>query len=146
MYFVDQSNIEETLLYMEKILDEVSRNNQFDSFKEKLSLERMIHMLIESIIDAGNMMIDGFIMRDPGGYEDIIDILVDEKVIPAEEEADYKTFIRLRKALIHEYRTIDHTMLRDVMLEKKETLQQFSVHVRSYLKNALEVANAFSNE
>lgn len=27
-------------------------------------------------------MIDGFIMRDPGSYEDIIDILVDERVIP----------------------------------------------------------------
>ena len=30
-------------------------------------------------------MIDGFIMRDPGSYEDIIDILMDERVISAEE-------------------------------------------------------------
>ena len=37
--------------------------------------------VIESIIDVGNTMIDGFIMRDPGGYEDIIDIMEDEKVI-----------------------------------------------------------------
>ena len=29
-------------------------------------------------------MIDGFIMRDPGGYEDIIDIMEDEKVITKE--------------------------------------------------------------
>ncbi|RDW20950.1 DUF86 domain-containing protein [Oceanobacillus chungangensis] len=146
MYFVDQSKIEETLLYMGKILDEVSHKNNFVSFKEKLGLERMVHMLIESIIDVGNMMIDGFIMRDPGGYEDIIDILVDEKVIPAEEEGDYKTFIRLRKALIHEYRTIDHKLLQDMLLTKKAILQQFSVHIHSYLKNALGVANAFSNE
>lgn len=26
-------------------------------------------------------MIDGFIMRDPGSYDDIMDILVDEKVV-----------------------------------------------------------------
>ncbi|RDW18708.1 DUF86 domain-containing protein [Oceanobacillus arenosus] len=146
MYFVDQSKIEETLLYMEKILEEISKNHHFDSFKEKLSLERIIHVLIESIIDVGNMMIDGFIMRDPGGYEDIIDILVDEKVIPAEEETDYKAVIRLRKPLIYEYRSIDHESLLDVMLAKKGTLEQFSIHIRSYLKNALGVANAFSKE
>ena len=33
------------------------------------------------MMDVGNLMIDGFIMRDPGSYEDIIDILIDEKVI-----------------------------------------------------------------
>ena len=48
---------------------------------EKLALERVNYLLIESIIDVGNSMIDGFIMRDPGSYEDIIDILVDEKVM-----------------------------------------------------------------
>ena len=35
---------------------------------------------MESMMDVGNLMIDGFIMRDPGSYEDIIDILVDEKL------------------------------------------------------------------
>ena len=29
-------------------------------------------------------MIDGFIMRDPGSYEDIIDIMEDERVITTE--------------------------------------------------------------
>ncbi|GAA3319942.1 hypothetical protein GCM10020331_028930 [Ectobacillus funiculus] len=35
-------------------------------------------------LDVGNAIIDGFIMRDPGSYEDIIDILVDEKGCTAE--------------------------------------------------------------
>ena len=32
-------------------------------------------MLIESSVDIGNMIIDGFILRDPGNYKDVIDIL-----------------------------------------------------------------------
>ncbi len=145
MYFVDRSKIEQTLLYMEEILQELGKHT-YTSTMEKLSLERMAHMLIESTVDVGNMMIDGFIMRDPGGYEDIIDILVDEKVIPAEDEDHYKAVIRLRSSLVKEYLTIDHDNLKTVMLENKAVLEKFSTYVRTYLDNELGVAHAFSNE
>lgn len=42
-------------------------------------------------------MIDGFIMRDPGSYDDIMDILVDEKVVTEEEGTHLKQFISYRK-------------------------------------------------
>lgn len=145
MYFVDRSKIEQTLLYMEEILREVGRH-AFESFLEKLALERMVHVFIESTLDTGNMMIDGFIMRDPGGYEDIIDILIDEKVLPQEDEDCYKTVIRLRKTVVNEYATIDHKVLKETFIRNKKTLEQFSSHIRTYLDNELGVANAFSNE
>ena len=81
MYFVDRKKLEATLHYMDKLIHilELDRPN---SIKEKLCLERAVHVFIESTLDVGNMMIDGFIMRDPGSYHDIIDILLDEKVLP----------------------------------------------------------------
>ncbi|WP_067725729.1 DUF86 domain-containing protein [Oceanobacillus damuensis] len=145
MYFVDQSKIEKTLLYMEEILQEVKKQS-FSSRMEKLSLERIIHVLIESILDVGNMMIDGFIMRDPGSYEDIIDILIDEKVLPEEEEQAYKSFIILRKMLVNDYTDVNHTILHETLMDDQEILEQFSSHIRTYLKNELGVANAFSGE
>ena len=90
MYFVDRSKIEETLKFFDTLLTEVTQS-AYQSTLEKLGLERLAHMLVESIIDVGNMMIDGFIMRDPGSYEDIIDILVDEKVLPEDESDSYMT-------------------------------------------------------
>lgn len=145
MYFVDRKKIEETLYYMEKLLGEVGKH-RCESFMEKLFLERSVHMIIESILDVGNMMIDGFIMRDPGSYEDIIDILVDEKVIPAEDETAYKAVIQLRKMIIKEYLAIDHIVLEKTIHENKDVLNQYSGHVRHYLDTELGVANAFSNE
>ncbi|HLR81189.1 MAG TPA: DUF86 domain-containing protein [Bacillota bacterium] len=145
MYFVDQSKIEEVLVYIERLLQELPKH-PYDSFLEKLALERMTHMIIESIIDVGNMMIDGFIMRDPGSYEDIIDILIDEKVIPSDEEKMYKEIIRLRNMLVKEYMQVDHKMLQNTVLEHKEVLDHFSAHIRTYLTNETGVANAFSNE
>ncbi|MBP1969523.1 uncharacterized protein YutE (UPF0331/DUF86 family) [Virgibacillus natechei] len=145
MYFVDQSKIEQTLLYMEEIIQELSLH-RYESLVEKLSLERMVHVLIESTLDVGNMMIDGFIMRDPGGYEDIIDILVDEQVLPREEEQTYKEIIRLRKMVVHDYIAVDHDRLKEVIFANKHTIEKFSTHIRTYLDNEFGVANAFSNE
>lgn len=145
MYFVNRSEIEETLTYMDSLLTEMDEHS-FNRSIEKLGLERLIHMTIESIIDVGNMMIDGFIMRDPGSYHDIIDILIDEKVIPQSDEQQYKQFIDLREMLMQHYLTIDHDQLLTTLRQSEDVLLTFSKHVRLYLKNELGVANAFSNE
>lgn len=144
MYFVDREKIEEILTYIDKILQEFD-GNTFKSPLEKFSLERLVHMLIESTLDVGNMMIDGFIMRDPGSYEDIIDILVDEKVIPAADQESYKEVIKLRNAVVRDYLEVDHQLLLETMVNNKNKLGQFSSYVRSYLNTELGVAHAFSN-
>ena len=64
-------------------------------------------MVIESIIDVGNTMIDGFIMRDPGSYDDIIDIMDDEKVITPEMSQPLKNVIGLRTMIVREFINVD---------------------------------------
>src|SRR5699024_1712001 len=146
MYFVNRSEIEAILSNMDDLLTEVKEEKAFSSPLQQLGLERLIHVLIESILDVGNMMIDGFIMRDPGSYHDIIDILIDEKVLPSEEEKQYKSFIDLRQIIVQNYLAIDHKHLQQVFFSSKDTLATFSTWIREYLENELGVANAFSNE
>ena len=82
MYFVNRSEIEQILDYYNEVLEVLDKQPQYSNkLIDRLALERSIHVLIEVILDVGNKMIDGFIMRDPGSYYDIIDILIDEKVI-----------------------------------------------------------------
>ncbi len=145
MYFVDRSKIEKILVYMDELLNEI-KDKPFDSKLEKLGLQRSTQMVIESIMDVGNMMIDGFIMRDPGSYHDIIDILIDERVLPAEDEASYKKVVDLRQVLVQNYLEVDDKLLKETMNEEKATLENFSTHIRKYLTNELGVANAFSKE
>lgn len=145
MYFVDRSKIEETLKFFDALLEEVTQH-AFHTYIEKLGLERITHMTVESIIDVGNMMIDGFIMRDPGSYEDIIDILVDEKVLPEDESDSYKEVIKLRDIVVRDYLAVNHDSLEQVLLAQKDVLQKFSTRIIHYLDNELDVANTFSNE
>lgn len=146
MYFVNRSEIEKKIDYIDLLWTEVTNKEVFSSSLEKLGLERITHVIIESMLDVGNHMIDGFIMRDPGSYHDIIDILIDERVIPAEHESSYKRLIDLRQMIVQDYLSIEHERIKDVLFTNKEVLKQFSTHIRNYLNNELGVANAFSNE
>ena len=142
MYFVDRENIENTLLYYNGLL-EVLEQQEAVSFLEKLGIERLAQMVVESIIDVGNLMIDGFIMRDPGSYEDIIDILVDERVIPKEHEASYKEIVSLRPKLVREYTKINHSEIEKTLRNNLDTIEHFRPLVLNYLENELGPINAF---
>ena len=67
MYFIDSKKITKNLAYMDDITAVFeSRENWLEDAVSKLALERIANVYIEAIIDIGNTMIDGFIMRDPG--------------------------------------------------------------------------------
>lgn len=143
MYFVDRERIEQLLQYYEETLQLFLEQASFETKLEKLALERIGNLFIESVVDVGNAMIDGFIMRDPGSYEDIIDILLDEKVINEEDEKGLKKLISFRKPLVQEYMSISHAELKKAIEEEAAVLQAFPDKVRSYLENELGPVSAF---
>ncbi|GAE33270.1 DUF86 domain-containing protein [Halalkalibacter akibai] len=143
MYFVDREKIEQTLVYMETLQELLPTITDVSDLKSKLTLERVAYVLIESIIDVGNSMIDGFIMRDPGGYEDIIDILEDEKVVKEQDASALKEVIGLRKQLIQNYSEVGHKEIQQTLSRNVETLKQFPLDIRRYLVEELGPVSAF---
>lgn len=142
MYFVDKRKIEAILTYMEELLAaEVSHSS---GLTDKLAAERRAQLLIEGILDTGNSVIDGFIMRDPGSYDDIIDILADEKVIAEDTAPAFKEVIALRKMLTAEYQQVNHQRLSDTMEKHHDLLGQYIEWVRAYLVDETRTASAFS--
>lgn len=143
MYFVDRKAIDDKLFIMDQYLEFFNNKKEWTSFTDKLLLERIVHIVIESMVDVGNGIIDGFIMRDPGSYEDIIDILLDEKVIKAKDAVSFKKLISLRSMVVREYTKIDHKMLKEVLETNYNSLQHFSPSIKQYLKNELGHVTAF---
>ncbi|WP_042353887.1 DUF86 domain-containing protein [Bacillus rubiinfantis] len=143
MYFVDREKIETTLVYLEKQIQLFSSMEAWQTPIEQAALERITHMCLESVLDVGNAMIDGFIMRDPGSYEDIIDILMDEKVISTETGEAFKVLIGFRKSLVQNYLEIDHSELKSAFSQHLEHLTIFATNVRDYLTNELGPVSAF---
>jgi len=111
-----------------------------------LALERIANVVIESVIDVGNTMIDGFIMRDPGSYEDIIDIMEDERVITSEMADPLKQVIELRKMIVREFTKVDIGTIVTVLNTSMDVLLEFPNKVRHYLENELGPVSAFLPE
>ncbi|MGJ7911359.1 DUF86 domain-containing protein [Neobacillus sp. LXY-1] len=145
MYFVDREKIETTLLYLETQTGLFKSQHKWNTPLEKAALERLTHMMLESVLDVGNAMIDGFIMRDPGSYDDIIDILIDEKVVKKETGENLKVLISYRKKLVQFYTEIDHAELTEKFSTLMPAFEVFSSNVRDYLTNELGPVSAFRN-
>ncbi|WP_100405318.1 DUF86 domain-containing protein [Bacillus solitudinis] len=146
MYFVNREKIEQTLRYYEELLKEVQHLNSVETRIEQLALERILYVIIESVIDVGNSMIDGFIMRDPGGYEDIVDILEDESVIINTDAESIKEVIRCRKTLVQDYNRVNHDSLLNVIHTYFQSLESFPKAIRRYLVCELGPVSAFLPE
>ncbi|EZH66051.1 hypothetical protein DH09_14615 [Bacillaceae bacterium JMAK1] len=146
MYFVDRKLIYARLLYMDGLYEHYLTVNEWQQKHDQLALERIAQGYIEAMIDVGNQMIDGFIMRDPGSYQDILDILEDEKVLTKEEAASLLKVLNWRKVLVEGYLNVDHGALSQTLTNEKEALQYFSTRIKTYLDQELGPVSAFLPE
>jgi len=132
---------------MEVLLELYRNENEWQKdIIHSLALERIANVVIESVIDVGNTMIDGFIMRDPGSYEDIIDIMEDERVITSEMADPLKQVIELRKMIVREFTKVDIGTIVTVLNTSMDVLLEFPNKVRHYLENELGPVSAFLPE
>lgn len=147
MYFIDRTKVNETLEHMEELLALYKETKEWTgNLMDSLALARLAHVIVESIIDVGNTMIDGFIMRDPGGYEDIIDIMDDEQVITKEMSEPLKRVIGLRKMIVRDFNNVDVNSIESILSDSMVALSEFPGKVRYYLENELGPVSAFLPE
>ncbi|OIN67034.1 hypothetical protein BLD48_07425 [Exiguobacterium sp. KRL4] len=142
MYFVNREKIEQTVVCFETALRQ-SKELTGDALTISLAWERIGFLVIESIIDIGNSMIDGFIMRDPGSYEDIVMILEDERVVDTALATSLKRVVALRTRIVREFTTSSTGDIREILFEEETELRRFPGAVRHYLETELGPVSAF---
>ncbi|MED4784115.1 DUF86 domain-containing protein [Brevibacillus choshinensis] len=143
MYDVNTKRIDQVLAYMSSMLD------LLDKLKERgaeavladevavAAMERALHLSIEGIVDVGNALIDGFIMRDPGSYSDIVEILRDEQVITGDQAIILTRVTEFRKHLVNEYTSVPSAEMFALVVEAGSTLRDFDPAVRAFLDKEL---------
>jgi len=103
-------------------------------------------MFIESAVDIGNMIIDGFILRDPGNYKDVIDILALEKVISKDTQHQINQTVDVRKQFVHYYDELNTTTLIPIFDEAVPFYQSYIDEVIQFLKNENVPITAFGKK
>lgn len=138
MYFVDKDKLTQKLTYLQTLTDDFqeSKNNQY-------AFERIAQMLIESSVDIGNMIIDAFILRDPGNYKDVIDILELENVITKETQQAINKTVDIRKQFTYDYTTLDIETIVPMFDEALPYYKQFILEVTTFLQQENVQVTAF---
>jgi uncharacterized protein YutE (UPF0331/DUF86 family) len=98
----------------------------------------VLHLALEIVTDVGSYLIDGFMMRDASSYEDIVDIIAGEGVIPPERAEALRRLVSLRKPLVQEYDSWPRGQLHPLAAEMPELLTGFASDVRNYLREELD--------
>lgn len=138
MYFVDSKTLNLKMNYLEKLT--VDFQVEKDS---SYALERIAHMMIESVVDIGNLIIDAFILRDPGNYKDVIDIMELEKVFQPSTAEAIRNSIDFRKELIRNYESINHDELKNAFEIANPFYKQAIEDTKHFLKNENVPVTAF---
>lgn len=138
MYFVDKELLIERLDYIKQLSRELPELNGY-------ALERVCHMLIEATVDVGNMIIDGFILRDPGSYSDVMDIMALEGVISNEKRDVIVGTFNWRSALLREYTSINHKTLKEDFKLALNSYAGFKEDVYQFFENENQSITAFGN-
>ncbi|PCF65378.1 hypothetical protein B4W74_05170 [Staphylococcus intermedius] len=138
VYFVDKTQLETKLKYLKQLTEdyETVKSNHY-------AFERVAQMLIESSVDIGNMIIDAFILRDPGNYKDVIDILELEGAISKETQHALHQTIDVRRQFVHYYDTLDTAQLIPLFDETVPFYQQFIQEILQFLENENVPVTAF---
>lgn len=99
-----------------------------------LAQERVLHLAIETATDLANLLIDGFMMRDPSSYEDIIDILATEQVLDSETAALMCQLVRERKLLQQSFIELDRDKMHPILPQIPQLLTTFAKQCVEYVK------------
>ncbi|ADC88033.1 DUF86 domain-containing protein [Staphylococcus lugdunensis] len=138
MYFVDKEKLTQKLNYLRQLTQDYQ-----DHKDNPYAFERIAQMLIEASVDIGNMIIDAFILRDPGNYKDVIDILALEGVITSETQAAINQTIEVRKQFAHDYITLQHDTLEPLFDDALPYYDNFIYEVSLFLEQESVPVTAF---
>lgn len=134
MYYVNREQIERRLEIIPELLQVLSQSSRRERpLIDRYAAERALHLAVEIVTDVGSYLIDGFIMRDASSYEDIVDIMLDEKVIDSNMHAILVKLVRLRKPLVQEY-FLSQQEPAEWAQDLPAVLETFSTKVLTYLE------------
>ncbi|MDO3408961.1 DUF86 domain-containing protein [Saccharibacillus sp. CPCC 101409] len=139
MYYVNREQIEKRLLSLPQTIEalRLTAAEWEGSLLQGMAQERALHLALEAVTDIGSYLIDGFIMRDAGSYEDIVGIIHEETVIDDGLHDVLIRLVRLRRPLVQDYYEWDRNALHPMTMELPAALERFADGVNRYLLREL---------
>ncbi len=143
MYDVDVNKLNRIFTYTNHLLNDTHvlfeqiKQDKSPSTIPLLAAQRILLIYFEVFTDVANILIDGFVMRDPGGYEDMVDILDDEQVITADTSNLLRQLVQFYRQSVKNYIDFDLDDTASLFLKLYPSLHSFSEEVLAYVHKEL---------
>lgn len=97
------------------------------------SVERFLHMAIESTIDIGSHIVSGLGLGDVNWYSDIAAIMEEKGYISVELREKWIRIVGFRNILVHQYIEVDRKIVYDVLQNRLADLEELKKVFASFL-------------
>lgn len=97
------------------------------------AMERYLQLASECVLSVGNHVIAGLNLRKPATYEQILQILFEEKVIPKKLFSSGKPIATLRVLLVHDHNPVEKEKLFDTTRDVLPTFEDLAKSYRKFL-------------
>lgn len=104
-----------------------------NSIEKKRSCERLLHILIECVIDICALMVKGLRLGLPAEEEDLFEKLEKEKIISREMKGKLKSMRGFRNILVHRYAEVDDELIFE-NLGSINDFKEFRKEIGSFLR------------
>ncbi|MFA4953168.1 MAG: DUF86 domain-containing protein [Candidatus Pacearchaeota archaeon] len=130
------SKFEEMKKYLEE-LDEI-KPSDFDEYKnlieKKRACERLLQMIIESVIDVCNIITSDLRLGIPADEEDMFSKLEKKAIITKDTKKILTNMKGMRNVLVHKYEIIKDELVFEVISEKLSDFEKFKTEILKFLK------------
>lgn len=140
MYDINTNEIRARLQFIEswsqayrQLEDGHAWNNPATAAVADFAQERLLQLAIELVTDVASYLIDGYIMRDAGSYEDIVEIMLDETVVDQSLASRLFQLVQLRKSLQQQFLAFPRGQQHEVMIGLEQVLRDFAGSVEDFL-------------
>ncbi len=144
LYEINIKRIKQQSEYLITCLQVIKEVESSTKLVGRFAQMRALHIGVECMIDIGNTIIDGFIMRDPGGYLDIVDILEDEQVVSSNLANEMKRFVKFRELLVRYYDEVTAVELAPYVLSA-DIFREYAQSVDAFLAAEQAKGNLYAS-
>ena len=115
-------------------LSKISKEEFAKSPDHYLKAERLLELIIQSVIDIASHIVAAMSFEKPQDYHHLFDILIREDVFPEDFSSKLHGLVGLRNILSHEYLKIDHYRLYDNIVKGIDDFNLFCRYVIDFLE------------
>lgn len=126
----------EIYLQQAEELQKTDKGEYFNNWKVHDLVERKLHLLLETFLSIGDMIISEFRLRKPDTYGDIPRILHENKIIDSELCEKLVNLAKFRNVLVHEYLYLDRERVYEHLQNDPGIIKQFMGEIKEFINKS----------